>query len=405
MYKKILFIFLMTVVFALTGCSGDVLSQIPTIQSSSASSSVSPTPESFQTEESNKSDSIKINSDSEESIPKDVDNDWLNIPVTAEKNFLYEETSKGTVIMTNYIGADSEINIPPTLGGKNVVAIGNESFKGCENLKTVIISNGVEMINRNAFLNCNNIEFISIPDSVKEINEFEHGYIGNSTCDNAFEGCEKIRAAYKGKMYDYEHIDWLYDAININNRSESGMIFYRGDILLDVSRELSEVTIPDNVKGIWYTAFMGCKNLTNVTIPDSVEYIMGGVDFVTGTFIGGAFFDCEKLTSIDLPDSITKIGAYAFFGCKSLISINIPEGVTEIEGFTFGGCESLRSIILPDSIAYLDKYAFAVSEYDNPDHILNDHPYKVNENIQIIYKGRTFKYNEIKILRNLINGE
>lgn len=366
-------------VLSLTGCSGDVLSQYPTIQSNSASGSISTSPESSQPEENNKFDGSKFSSNFEESTPIDVENEWSNIPVTAEKVFLCEEYD-GRVRITNYIGTDSEINIPSTIGGKSVYMIDSVAFKGCENLITVIIPASVEAIGEEAFCDCKNINYVSIPDSVKSI----YGI------DNAFEGCNNIRAAYKGKIYDYEHLDWLYDAVNIG---ESGILI-AGNVLLAVSREFSEVAIPDNVKAIGYNAFKGCKNLTNVTIPSSV------------TEIGGcAFLGCLKLTSIDIPDSVTEIGARAFWGCISLISINIPEGVTEIGKFTFGGCESLRSIILPDSITYLDKYAFSVHEYDNPDYVLDDHPYKVSENIQIKYKGITFPYNSIKDLRTWINGE
>lgn len=46
---------------------------------------------------------------------------------------------------------------------------------------------------------------ITIPDSVTEIGE------------TAFEDCENLTSAtYKGKIYDYEHIDDLYEAINSN---------------------------------------------------------------------------------------------------------------------------------------------------------------------------------------------
>lgn len=386
--KKMTAAALVVAVLSLTGCSGDIFDQLPTIQSNEASSSVSSTLESSRPEESYKSNNSKFNGNFEESTSKDVDNDWLNIPVTAEEAFLCDEYD-GFVIITNYIGTDSEICIPSTIGGKSVVMIDREAFKGCENLITVIIPTSVEEIGMEAFCDCKNINYVRIPDSVETI----HGI------DNAFEGCNNIRAAYKGKIYDYEHIDWLYDAINIG---ESGLSIYNDIVLGDVSREFSEVAIPDNVVKIGMTAFMGCNNLTNVTIPNSVR-IIGGQIFTDYNY-NGAFLGCEKLTSIDIPESVTEIGECAFLGCKSLISINIPEGVTEIGAFTFGGCESLRSLTLPNSITYLDKYAFSFSKYDDPDYTLSDHGYKVSENIQIKYKGKTYKYNQIKALRTEING-
>ena len=43
------------------------------------------------------------------------------------------------------------------------------------------------------------------------------------------------------------------------------------------------------------------------------------------------------LTSITIPPSVTEIGDVAFLGCKNLTSISIPEGC-EVEDDAFEGC-------------------------------------------------------------------
>ena len=74
------------------------------------------------------------------------------------------------------------------------------------------------------------------------------------------------------------------------------------------------------------SAFMGCWNLSTVTIRNSVTSI--------GDY---AFFDCDLLTSITIPESVTSIGNYAFCSCSFLSSITIPNSVTSIGDEAFFG--------------------------------------------------------------------
>ena len=50
---------------------------------------------------------------------------------------------------------------------------------------------------------------------------------------------------------------------------------------------------------------------------------------ITNLGIIGAFSNCKNLTSVSLPDSLQSTGS-AFYGCESLNSVNIPSGVTTI---------------------------------------------------------------------------
>ena len=123
---------------------------------------------------------------------------------------------------------------------------------------------------------------------------------------------------------------------------------YEGD-----KENLPEIVVLPNEKdgkpvtSIGYSAFRECRNLTSVTIPDSV------------TSIGfGAFSDCSSLTSVTIPDSVTSIGNNAFEGCSSLTSVTIPDSVTSIGDWAFYGCSSLRSLTIPESVTSIGSWAF-----------------------------------------------
>ena len=113
-------------------------------------------------------------------------------------------------------------------------------------------------------------------------------------------------------------------------------------------------SIKEGTQIICDRAFIGCKSLRSIVIPDYV------------TSIGdSAFKCCESLRSIVIPDSVTSIGDRAFFGCSSLSSVVIPDGVTSIGEGAFKGCRSLRSVVIPDSVTSIGNRAFHECYFPN----------------------------------------
>ncbi|WP_146255934.1 leucine-rich repeat domain-containing protein, partial [Prochlorococcus marinus] len=65
-------------------------------------------------------------------------------------------------------------------------------------------------------------------------------------------------------------------------------------------------------------AFLGCNNLTSITLPDELNSIGNAV-----------FAYCSNLQTISFPDSLTSIGDDIFIG-TSITSIDISTNVTYI---------------------------------------------------------------------------
>ncbi len=114
-------------------------------------------------------------------------------------------------------------------------------------------------------------------------------------------------------------IEWTYQVVNGEATIGTG---FRSSAI--PSSTNGAISIPASLGGYPVTSignytFSSCRNLTSVTIPDSVTSI--------GSY---AFFYCSNLTSVTIPSSVTSIGDNAFYGCSSLPSVTIPEGVTSI---------------------------------------------------------------------------
>lgn len=154
----------------------------------------------------------------------------------ATSDFTYSLDSSGNATITAYKGTESNLTIPSTIDGHNVITIDRHAFNESRNstngsvLKNVVVSEGIEKIGLLAFNGCENLESVKLPESLKNIDM------------QAFLGCSKL------------------SSINIPSQIQY--------ILNSTFQEtnLTEVDIPENVKKVEARAFGICKNLKKVRI-------------------------------------------------------------------------------------------------------------------------------------------
>lgn len=217
-----------------------------------------------------------------------------------------------------------------------------------DQIRYVVIEEGVTSIGENAFYFYSNLERIAISTGVTSIGDTAFGEseslteihvdAGNSTyCDQdgilfSKDGTEIVcfPAGRKEGRYD------IPKGVTSIGRGA----FYS-------CRNLSEITIPNSVTRIEMSAFAGCRGLSEVTIPDSVTSIEWD-----------AFSMCSGLTKITISNSVTNIEMGSFSGCSSLVEITIPDSVTSIGMSAFNSCSRLTKVTIPDSVTSIESGAF-----------------------------------------------
>ena len=184
----------------------------------------------------------------------------------------------------------------------------NTLIAGCQN---TVIPNSVTAISGDAFKGCNTLQSIDIPHSVISIT------------GNPFEDCgslASITVAENNPVYDSRD--------NCNAIIETA-----ADKLIAGCKN---TIIPHSVVSIGYRAFYSCQELKSIEIPNSVKSI--------GKF---AFAECSGLTHAIIPNSVeTPVqysGAGWFMGCTNLSHVTIGSSITQM-GIIFHRCPNITSV-------------------------------------------------------------
>ena len=232
---------------------------------------------------------------------------------------------------------------------EGVTKIGVCAFENCSALTSFTLPNSLTNIGMFAFNECSGISSANIPNGV--IN------IGGA----AFAGCgglTSITVDVGNRVYDSRD---NCDAI-IETASNTLVLGCKTTI------------IPNSVTSIGGHAFNGC-GLLSITIPNSVTSI--------GSY---AFYDCGNLKSITIPNSVTGIGVQAFENCSHMTSITIPNSVTNIGQSAFSGCVRLKSVTIPNSVTSIEQFAFydceaLTSVYSQIENVFSIVDYVFSENV------------------------
>jgi len=112
-------------------------------------------------------------------------------------------------------------------------------------------------------------------------------------------------------------------------------------------RNITCVTIPDNVEFIDSSAFRWCVNLSNIGISSNVKRI--GPD---------CFRNCTNLRNFHIPNNLQTISSGAF-RASGLMTLVLPEGLKDIGAYAFEGCKALSAVQFPKSLRSIGKEAFA----------------------------------------------
>ncbi len=256
----------------------------------------------------------------------------------------------GVLYIGNYL-IKAKTNISGSYSIKSgTVCASEEAFKGCNNLKTVVIPNGFRRISNSMFADCSSLTAVTIPNSVISI-----GY-------GAF-----LRCTYFSNISIPDSVSEIdssafYDTAYYNNSANwKNNLLYIGKHLIEAKNNITDCTIAEGTLTIAKNAFGLSNKLINLILPKSLKYMstfcLGGcynllnitVDNNNNYFttIDGVLFDKNLTTLIKYPPA------------KTNTTYSVPNGVQILGEDSFNYCSNLKEVILPDSLKTIADYAFS----------------------------------------------
>ncbi|MGN0606554.1 MAG: leucine-rich repeat protein [Oscillospiraceae bacterium] len=225
-----------------------------------------------------------------EASAEEIENDE-NILTTGEcgENAVYSFDSETGVLTISGTGDMYEYS--------NVKSDEPSPFLKNENIKKVIIEDGITGIGADTFKCCSGIEEVIFPDTVT--------YIGSSS----FIQCTSLSEITIPESVEKVGNWAFYDCTG-----------------------LTKVTIPDNSMKIEALAFGNCSSLEELIIPDSVNARFD------------VFDGCTGLKVLKIPGNITSLESYTSFDCSALESFIIGKNLSQIDIRVFSQFGQLKEI-------------------------------------------------------------
>lgn len=231
----------------------------------------------------------------------------------------YMSTGVGAVTQYVYLAQgtpnpDGDANIPndrfgfKVLSMTDVIAIGDEAFKGTTNVYNLVLSEDMAFIGDEAFMN----------SFVRTISFANVEVIG----DRAFKNCSQLT-----------NISFNSGTTTIGTESFYGC-------------GLTGVSFPYSVKVLGPGSFANCRALTDVD--------MSSIAMTDAKISAFAFYDALKLNNISFSDTITEIGDAAFAVSKgltgNLTEFTLPVNADVLGDFLFAGRGNLEQINMPENM-------------------------------------------------------
>ena len=303
------------------------------------------------------------------------------------------EATSTEVTITSYVGSDSEIVLPNTIGGLPITSIAPSAFKNNNTITSLTLGSYITTIGNEAFRNMSELTYISMPASAKMIGTqilYESNKLETMVISS--------EAAYELRYYFGNNINFVPNSLSLIKYAKGSLTIDKTltqnnmkGITLELADDtemikddqfansayLTSIVIPALVKTIGNYAFNNNSSLKSVVFSEysQLEIIgIGAFHYATSlshiiipktvsNIESRAFMFTSSLRSVSFENNsqLNNIGVYGFYYASSLQDIVLPNDLQTIESYAFYNNRSLNSIVIPASVMFLGEHVFVNS--------------------------------------------
>lgn len=253
--------------------------------------------------------------------------DWSNIIIGDPKynDYVYNNDDGSATIYVTYKDTDGSLQLYENIGLWSMIlfttktdgvgvytqlgdVIGGAADIGGSGTGTT----GVTLV----YYNTDGASYVKPIDGATVVDAFLKDMLGKTYNDSIYNGCIFIDNPNCGLFLNISAA-MFNKQTNLEKISLTNTIVY--------------ITSSDDPIGV----FSNCDNLTNANIPTYLGYYKiiknsSAIDNTVRAIPGYYFHNCKLLENITIPDRITQIGFSAFYGCDKVETIDIPSSVTSV---------------------------------------------------------------------------
>lgn len=334
----------------------------------------------------------------------------------AWNGFRYCKGKDGIVIM-QYEGDTETLTIPAQIDGIPVYRVNRYAIQN-QNIRSLILEEGIQMLEAGFMERCDVLESITLPSTVQLV--ALTGDVFATFAESLVESCQNLAEINLAADNPYLCLvdGILYDAAKTRivqvpaclNREVVTIpegVTQISSSAFEYNPYIKKVVLPSTVTYIGYWAFSNCTNLEEINIPDGCKTICqyfiqdtqvsrleipASVDLIMPCALAGTHLEqliidennpkykvCnntmyeESENSVALfyymPNAQAKtmhikpetsiIYAHAFAGNPYLEEVILNEGLQVIETRAFENCTSLKNVVFPEGITRIEESAFS----------------------------------------------